>query len=206
MTGPVASPDPELRHAPLAELQRLDFRSAARDPWADEAALWARLLALLDDLPPDAWDAPISTSDAGGPDWTLLDHVAHLAAWQEEAEGYVGRALAGRGWPRDEDYGDFDAFNEGLRTTWAELRPADVRTRLLASHGRLLALARRVPPADLRAAGWEWVFFGLHGHVLDHLAALEPAVERVRAGAAQVGAAPGEGAAGAAARGVGSER
>lgn len=182
MSEPVTAGAPDLRHAPLDEVRTVRFRSGTRDVWADEAALWSRLLADLEGLDEAAWRTAISTSDAGGSDWTLLDHVAHLAAWQEEAERYVGRALAGKGWPRDEDYGDFDAFNEGLRVTWAELGPADVRTRLLASHERLLGLARRLAPEELRGDGWEWVFFGLHGHQLDHLTAIEPASARLRPG------------------------
>jgi uncharacterized protein (TIGR03083 family) len=47
--------------------------------WAESAE---RTLALLDDLPADAWDAP-----TGCPGWAVRDVVAHLAALESELAG-----------------------------------------------------------------------------------------------------------------------
>ncbi len=172
----------DLRTAPAADLAQLDFRAPGRDPWADEAAIWERLQATLDAVPADAWDRPISASASGGPPWTPGDHAAHLADWADEAIGCVGRVLDGDPWPSDEDYGggDFDAFNESRRSAWAGDDREEIRDHLAASRGRLIALARTLPPDVLRSDdGWEWVFMTLHGHAVDHLAVLEAAARGI---------------------------
>jgi hypothetical protein len=76
MTGSVAAPGSraaalvELRRAPLVAIQAIDLRAARRDFWADEAALWDRLIASWAGLDDAAWRLPgAAPSDAGGPDW-----------------------------------------------------------------------------------------------------------------------------------------
>ena len=104
--GPV-----DLRRASLALLRGIDLRATSRDFWADERALWDRFTACWAGLDDAAWRLPgAAPSDAGGPDWSLLDHVAHVAHWQELAVEYVTEAGATGRWPSDEDYdgGDFD--------------------------------------------------------------------------------------------------
>lgn len=168
----------ELRTAPIADLAGVDFRAPDRDPWADEAAVWERLQATLDALPADAWDRVLSASEAGGPGWTARDHVAHLADWADEAVGDTTRVLDGAAWPRDEDFGagDFDAFNESRRASWASDDPAEVREHLAESRARLLAIARTLPLDVVRSdEAWEWLFMTLHGHAVDHLAILDEA-------------------------------
>src|SRR5262249_7731182 len=87
-------PAVDLRHAPLGEIRAVDFRAADRDLWADEAAMWDRLLATWAGLDEAAWHLPgAAPSDAGGPDWSLAEHVGHLADWMELAETYTDRAL-----------------------------------------------------------------------------------------------------------------
>lgn len=54
----------DLRTAPLADVRALDLRAADRDPWADEAAIWARLGAVLDRIPVADWDRPVEESHA----------------------------------------------------------------------------------------------------------------------------------------------
>jgi hypothetical protein len=168
----------DLRRTPIAELREArGWRSAARDFWADEAAMWDRFTAQWADLDDAAWLAPLAKSDAGGPDWTLLDHVAHLAGWAEVGADYIGRARDGGGWPRDEDFagGDFDRFNEDQRAAWVGRTPADVRAWAVEAHRGLLAVVRPLPLEMIRAeAAWGWVFMVLHGHLLDHLGTLEP--------------------------------
>ena len=102
MTGSVAAPGSraaalvDLRRAPLVAIQAIDLRAARRDFWADEAALWDRLIASWAGLDDAAWRLPgAAPSDAGGPDWSLLDHVGHLVDWYELAPGTPAGALRG---------------------------------------------------------------------------------------------------------------
>ena len=181
-TGRVAL---DLRRAPLATLHALDFRAASRDFWADEAAVWDRFVASWAGLDDAAWRLPgAAPSDAGGPDWSLLDHVAHVLDWQEIAIDYVEAVEAGGPWPADDDYdgGDFDTFNEGRRARFAALPPAVLRARLDAGHDVLLAATRRLPLATIYSdAAWGWVYNVLHGHGLDHLRVVEPWADALRA-------------------------
>ncbi len=176
----------DLGRAPLADVQTVDLRAPERDLWADEAVLWARLQASWTGLDDAAWRLPgAAPSDAGGPDWSLLDHVAHLAGWQDLAVDYVATALASGAWPTDSDFagGDFDVFNERLRDEWAAFDPAEVRSRLATGHDRLLANAHRLGEDAIRTDdAWSWVFMALHGHQLEHLAIIEPWVDRLRTG------------------------
>lgn len=181
--GAIAGVD--LRRAPLAAVQEIDFRAASRDFWADEAALWDRLTAVWAGLDDAAWRLPgAAPSDAGGPDWSLLDHVGHLVDWYELAIVYVDDVLSGGRWPSDDDYdsGDFDTFNERRRPRFAKVRPADLRKRFEVAHAGLLPVARRLPLATIHTdAAWGWVYSILHGHSIDHLRVLEPWADRLRA-------------------------
>jgi hypothetical protein len=159
-------------------VRRIDFRAEERDFWADEAAIWDRFVAGLAGLDDLAWVHPgAAPSDAGGSDWSLADHVAHLVDWQEIAIDYVQVAIRTGRWPTDDEYdgGDFDRFNEGRRELWASVPPAEIRRRLHASHDGLLRVVHDLSPADIRGdEAWGWVFMVLHGHQLDHLGILEP--------------------------------
>ena len=62
----------------------------------------------LDDA---AWHLPgAAPSDAGGPDWSLAEHVGHIADWLELATDYTARAIETGEWPADNEYGDFDTL------------------------------------------------------------------------------------------------
>lgn len=176
---------PDLRRAPLQRIRAIDFRDPDRDFWADEAALWDRTVASWAGLDDAAWRLPgAARSDAGGPDWSLLDHVAHLAAWNEIGLEYVARALETGTWPSDDDFdgGDFDRFNERLRSVWSSIDPAELRARLSDGRARLAALVRTMSPEAIRSdAAWGWVYLDLHGHALDHLPVLEPWADQLRA-------------------------
>lgn len=175
--------DLDLRTAPFAELLAARGWSAPeRDFFGDEAIIWRRLVAFLDALAPDDWHAAVAKSEAGGPDWTVLDHVAHIAAWEVFGLDYVVRALDGEPWPTDDSIGDFDTFNEAQRAQWVGRGAADVRAWVAEARERLLPAIRRVPPEVLHTqAVFGWCFFLVHGHVIDHMAMLEPWLEGRRA-------------------------
>ena len=168
----------DLRRSSLADLRTIDFRAADRDFWADETALWDRLIASTAGLDDAAWHLPgAAPSDAGGPDWSLQEHVGHLVDWQELGIAYVTASAGGRPWPNDADFegGDFDRFNEDRRPVFASARPADIRASREEIRDRLLPLARQLPMSTIRSDEvWGWVYLVLHGHYLDHLTVIEP--------------------------------
>ena len=182
--GIMAGVRTDLRRAPLTEIQSIDFRGPERDFWSDEAALFDRLVVSWAGLDDAAWRlSGAAPSDAGGPDWSLLEHVAHIVDWSELAVDYVGMAIETGRWPTDEEYdgGDFDTWNEGRRERYADLAPAELRRRLAAGRGRLLAVAADLPPATIRSdAAWGWVYNVLHGHSIDHLRVIEPWADQLR--------------------------
>ena len=175
----------DLRRAPLADIQTIDFRVATRDFWADEAALWDRLRASWAGLDDAAWRLPgAASSDAGGPDWSLLDHVGHVLDWYELAAVFIEEALETGRWPTDDEYdgGDFDTFNERRRSIFADLLPSDLKSRLDAAHAALIAIGGGLSLAAIYSdAAWGWVYNVLHGHAIDHLRVLEPWAARLRA-------------------------
>jgi hypothetical protein len=175
----------DLRRASLADIRALDLRSTARDPWQDEAALWDRMWSTWAGLDQPAWHLPgAAPSDAGGPDWSLAEHVGHLADWQELAIDYVGTALQTGRWPSDDDYdgGDFDRFNERRRAPWTTMSTSAILARLAAARPRLLEAAGRLSIDELRGDdAWGWVYMTLHGHYLDHLGLIEPWADLLRA-------------------------
>ncbi len=168
----------DLRTAALASIRGRDLRAPERDLWADEAALWDRMRLAWAGLDDAAWHLPgAAPSDAGGPDWSLAEHVGHIADWQELAIDYTTLALETGQWPSDNDYddGDFDTYNERRREPWASMPRDEILGRLEAARPRLLEVARRLSPETIRGDdAWSWVYMTLHGHYLDHLAVIEP--------------------------------
>jgi Mycothiol maleylpyruvate isomerase N-terminal domain len=174
----------DLRRAALAELRTIDFRAADRDFWSDEAAIRDRLVAATAGLDDAAWRLPgAARSDAGGPDWSLEEHVGHLVDWQEIGIAYISASLSGRPWPNDSDFagGDFDRFNEDRRHIFSSLQPVALRRRMHETRERLLPVARQLPMSTIRTDDvWGWVYLVLHGHYLDHLTVIEPWVANLR--------------------------
>jgi hypothetical protein len=182
--SPASSPI-DLRRASLADLRTLDLRAPDRDFWADEDAVWDRFTASWVGLDDAAWPLPgAAPSDAGGPDWSLAEHVGHVADWQELAIDYISAVLDGGAWPSDDDYdgGDFDTYNERRREPWASMDPVAIRTRLRDGGSRVQEVTRRLSIDTIRSDhGWGWVYMVLHGHYLDHLAVVEPWAAGLRA-------------------------
>jgi hypothetical protein len=174
----------DLRRVPLASIRSRDLRVPERDLWADEAALWERMTASWIGLDEAAWHAAgAAPSDAGGPDWSLAEHVGHIADWQELALIYTAHAMETGEWPSDRDYddGNFDTFNERRREPWASLPCDAILARLEAARQRLLELAHALSAETIRTdPGWEWVYPALHGHYLDHLPVIEPWTTELR--------------------------
>jgi hypothetical protein len=185
MTAGTATATTDLRRAPLADVRALDLRAATRDLWVDEAATWDRLVASWAGLDDAAWHLPgAAPSDAGGPDWSLAEHIGHVADWQELATDYIPIAIQTGRWPSDDDYdsGDFDRYNERRRAPWTTMTAETILARLTAARPRLLAAARQLPAETIRGhEAWGWVYFVLHGHYLDHLAVVEPWTDSLRA-------------------------
>ena len=176
----------DLRTAPFEELNAATgWSGPERDFFADEAIIWPRFTTFLDSLRPDDWQAAVAPSAAGGPDWTAIDHVAHIAAWEVFGLEYVVRALDGEPWPTDDTVGNFDTFNEAQRAQWLGRGATDVRAWVAEARERLLPALRRVPADVLHdKAAFGWCFFLVHGHVLEHMAMLEPWLRARRVGSA----------------------
>jgi len=174
----------DLRRAPLGDVRALDLRAPERDLWADEAAFWDRMLAAWAGLDDAAWHVPgAAPSDAGGPDWSMAEHVGHIADWQELAIDYVAVAVATGRWPSDDDFddGDFDRYNERRREPWTTMSTEAILARLETARPRLLAAVRELSLDTIRGdAPWGWIYMTLHGHYLDHLAVLEPWTQQLR--------------------------
>jgi DinB family protein len=178
--------DLDLRTAEFGDLLAARGWSAPeRDFFADEAIIWARFVAFLDTLVPDDWTTPVAASAAGGPDWAAVDHIAHIAAWEDFGLEYVVRALDGEPWPTEAAIGDFDVFNEAQRPQWAGRSATDVRAWVVEARERLLPALHRVPPDVLRdEAVFGWCYFLVHGHVIEHLAWLDPWLRQRRGASA----------------------
>ena len=172
----------DLRRAPLSSIHSLDLRAPGRDLWADERALWDRMRLTWAGLDDAAWHLPgPEPSDAGGPAWSLAEHVGHIADWFELARDYTNKAIETGQWPSDDDYGDFDTFNEGRREPWAPMPRDQILGRLEAARPPLIQVAQGLSPEELRSDdSWRWLFAALHGHYLDHLAVIEPWTAELR--------------------------
>jgi DinB superfamily len=180
----------DLRTASLSSIRGRDLRAPDRDLWADEAALWDRMQRAWTGLDDASWHLPgAAPSDAGGPPWSLAEHVGHIADWQELAIDYTRRAIETGQWPSDTDYddGDFDTYNERRREPWASMPRDEILARLEAARPRLIEVARRLSLETIRGDdAWDWVYTTLHGHYLDHLVVIEPwTAELRRLGAAR---------------------
>ena len=184
MTAPTTDADGRPSPGNPGGRRALDLRGAERDLWADEAALWDRLIATWAGLDDAAWHLPgAAPSDAGGPDWSLAEHIGHIADWQELAADYIPVAIGTGRWPSDDDYdgGDFDRYNERRRAPWTTMSAEAILARLAAARPRVLAAARHLTPETIRGhEAWGWVYFVLHGHYLDHLAVVEPWTDSLR--------------------------
>ena len=123
-----------------------------------------RLQASWAGLDDAAWRLPgAAPSDAGGPDWSLAEHVGHIAEWLEVATAYTAHAAATDEWPADSDFedGDFDRWNEAHRAPWSTMSRDDIVGALRAGprrDARPGPAAARGPDPRRRTVG-----LGVHG-------------------------------------------
>jgi hypothetical protein len=117
------------------------------------AAMTAKVDAAWDDfhesyagLPDDALLVPGVTGD-----WSIRDLIAHVTWWDAEAIAHLPAVLAGGAPPRySVTWGGIDAFNAMKTQEKAGLSLAEVRAEAEATHDRLLAYLRSVPPEALK--------------------------------------------------------
>ena len=167
----------DLATSALADLASFDFRAPGRDRVADAMAVQARADAFLAGIADADWERPLTASAVqGAPDWTLRDHVGHLADWNDEVCDYIQPLVDGSGgWPADDAYdSDLDAWNEGRRGLYAAKTAAQLREWYSSSATRLLGLIRRLPP-EVAASddAWDWAWTEVNAHPVQHLAPAE---------------------------------
>jgi hypothetical protein len=84
-------------------------------------------------------------------DWSIRDLIAHVTWWDEEAITHLPLVLEGRTPPRySVTYGGIDAFNAMKTVEKRDLSLPEVRAEAEATHARLIAYLRSVPPEWLK--------------------------------------------------------
>ena len=136
--------------------------------------------AALDGLTAEQLAAPLTDRD-----WSVADHMAHIAVWMEgilaALDGTNRWQVMGGGPPSG---GDFDELNERLRAPHAKQSPAEARAWLDATHERMLARLRSMTieelhrpynyyqPGETRNDGDQpflhWVVGDTYGHYDEH--------------------------------------
>lgn len=107
----------------------------------------AAFYAALDGLTAEQLATPLTERD-----WSITDHMAHIAVWMDGIRGGLeGRsrwAIMGADGPPEA--GDFDTLNEVLRAPHAAKSPAEVRAWLDASHAAIVTKLRSLSIEELR--------------------------------------------------------
>lgn len=106
----------------------------------------SELLAAIDGLS----DEQLTERSLDG--WSVTDHLAHLALWDDMRASEVARISAGHAsaWRMTEEQDD--AYNELGHALRRELSPAQVRWELATSHQRLLDALAAAAPRGLDAS------------------------------------------------------
>ena len=83
-------------------------------------------------------------------DWSVIDILAHVSAWENEALTHLPQILGGRRPPKYADlYGGMDAFN-ALKAQESRARPlAEVLARVEETHRQLIAYLHTAPEEQL---------------------------------------------------------
>ena len=180
------APAIDLRRAPLAELRAVDMRAPERDFWADEVALWDRLVSTWAGLDDAAWRIPGAS--------TVRRRRAGLVPRRARRPS---RRLAGARRGLHAERASRPAAGRRTRTSTAATSTSS--TSASASPGgrcratrswpawrrrgaALLRQANRLTASAIRGDdAWGWVYLALHGHYLDHLAVIETWTGALRA-------------------------
>ncbi len=83
-------------------------------------------------------------------DWSVIDILAHVSAWENEALTHLPHILEGKRPPKYSDlYGGIDAFNALKVRQSRAVSPAEVLTRVEATHRQLLDYLESAPAEQL---------------------------------------------------------
>ena len=83
-------------------------------------------------------------------DWSVIDILAHVSAWENEALTHLPHILEGKRPPKYSDlYGGIDAFNALKVRESRAVSPAEVLTRVEATHRQLLDYLESAPAEQL---------------------------------------------------------
>ena len=83
-------------------------------------------------------------------DWSVIDILAHVMAWENEALLHLPHILEGKRPPKYSDlYGGIDAFNDLKVRESRALPPAEVLARVEETHRRLIDYLLTAPEAQL---------------------------------------------------------
>ncbi len=105
-------------------------------------------LALLDSIA--GLDERQLTQPGVTGDWSVVDILGHVAAWEEEALKHLPHILEGKRPPRYSDlYGGIDAFNALKVEENRRYSPAEARARFEDTHRRLLDYLRDAPEEQI---------------------------------------------------------
>jgi hypothetical protein len=83
-------------------------------------------------------------------DWSVIDILAHVMAWENEALTHLPHILEGQRPPKYSDlYGGIDAFNALKVRESRALSPAEALARFEDTHRRLIAYLETAPEEQL---------------------------------------------------------
>ncbi|HEY7133164.1 MAG TPA: maleylpyruvate isomerase N-terminal domain-containing protein, partial [Candidatus Limnocylindrales bacterium] len=139
----------------------------------DDATIDAAFRELLASVPIEAWTEP-----ADG-DWTLADHVAHLATWFHEGARALEVHRETGAWTEMPPEG-LDAFNDRTVRAARGTPAAELRGGYQAGIDRLRDAVGAMTDAEwLDPEGFSWAYEDLHGHVRAHHAMIGPWAARI---------------------------
>ena len=123
--------------------------------------------------PDDEWTKPTDG------DWTLADHVAHLAGWFEEGARAIDAHRAVGGPWADLPAEGLDAYNDRQVRAIRGTSAADLRVRYATGQARLRTAIDAMSDDEwLDPEGFSWAYEDLHGHIRAHHAMIGPWVAR----------------------------
>ena len=83
-------------------------------------------------------------------DWSVIDILAHVSAWENEALTHLPNILEGKRPPKYSDlYGGIDAFNALKVRQSRAVSPAEVLARVEATHRQLVDYLESAPAEQL---------------------------------------------------------